>query len=274
MNRDEVQYAVKLALNEGWTVSTYDFKELILHHPEGCFIGELGGRKIAMVFAVPYSDFGFIGNLIVEVPYRGKGIGMELMRHSLNHLENLGINSVMLDAVTAAIPLYKRLGFKPICKSFRLVCNSDGYVSHNVVQIDEEILKEVILLDTEIFGGDRTVFLESRYTTSPHLCRLLLNEGKIAAYVFGAHTKDSIRLGPLVIVDNSVSPQELVYDFFTQTNDKEVWLGSLENNHYALSLLSKIGFITRSFSCRMLYGPTTTATFSKKLIAIGHPGSG
>jgi ElaA protein len=52
-----------------------------------------------------------IGRVAVLKEWRGKGVGEALMRYALRVAQQRGMNSAVLDAQTAAIAFYEKLGF-------------------------------------------------------------------------------------------------------------------------------------------------------------------
>jgi len=54
---------------------------------------------------------GHIGRVAVVKPWRGKGVGTELMRRMLHEARRRGLLQVHLDAQVKAVEFYERLGF-------------------------------------------------------------------------------------------------------------------------------------------------------------------
>lgn len=98
MTRDDVDIAIRLAAKEGWNPGLSDAECFYAADPEGFFIAELHGEPVGTISAVRYDDgFGFVGLYIVAPGARGKGYGMELWKHAMEHLAGCNIG---LDAVT------------------------------------------------------------------------------------------------------------------------------------------------------------------------------
>lgn len=55
---------------------------------------------------------GHIGRVAVLGAWRGQGVGTALMHHILNMAQRQGHSEVFLDAQTAALEFYERLGFQ------------------------------------------------------------------------------------------------------------------------------------------------------------------
>ena len=70
--RDEMNFAVGLASNEGWRPGLRDAESFYAADPDGFLVGLLDGEPIGCVSAVSYEGrFGFIGLYIVAPEFRG-----------------------------------------------------------------------------------------------------------------------------------------------------------------------------------------------------------
>lgn len=89
-----------------------------------CFhvFGEIDGEVVAVARIVPpglsYAEVA-IGRVATAQNYRGKGLGVELMNQSLNHIKNIyGSVPVRISAQSYLEQFYLNLGFKPTGKSY------------------------------------------------------------------------------------------------------------------------------------------------------------
>lgn len=84
----------------------------------GCFlVAEEGGeiRGYLSVSAQRWHQIGWINNLVVDRPFRKKGIGTSLMKRGIAWGRSLGLDALMLDVQTKnhpAIRFCQKFGFK------------------------------------------------------------------------------------------------------------------------------------------------------------------
>ncbi len=274
MSKKDIDFALSLTSAEGWSSTRQDFEDLLEFDRQACFIAEIDGESIGMVTTVPYNGFGYVGNLIVVEKHRKKKLGTELMEFALKYLEDRGVMTQILDGVQDAVTLYERLGLRKVCKSLRLEGMVKPKESEDVRYMTQRDLVLIDQLDTEYFGACRKHFLQSLLTHYPKLCRVLDIDGEMHGYIMGSERRDSIRIGPWVMIHRSNRAEDLLTSFATETSDQVLKIGVLESNSMAIQLLKRHDFIDTNYSWRMLRGPDGDWTFSKHLYAICSPARG
>ncbi|MEB3806083.1 MAG: GNAT family N-acetyltransferase [Desulfurococcales archaeon] len=68
----------------------------------------LGGRRV-----------GYVSLLATRREYQGRGIGSYLLSRAKEALEHMGIDTLVLDSVPKAQPLYEKLGFTPVLRNLK-----------------------------------------------------------------------------------------------------------------------------------------------------------
>ncbi|MFQ6090473.1 MAG: GNAT family N-acetyltransferase, partial [Candidatus Bipolaricaulia bacterium] len=170
MRPGDLGFALHLVEAEGWGNSRDDFERLLAYEPEGCFIAEEGGKPAGMVTTTSYGKLGWIGCLIVEPERQRRGIGTELMRQAIQYLQERGVETIRLDAVQQAVPLYRRLGFVEECRSLRFHGAGSGYAAPDVASMEPSHLEDVFQLDAYCFGADRSRVLYRVFQDFSKLC--------------------------------------------------------------------------------------------------------
>ena len=115
LTTDPIHQILSLYKQEGWWIESRDDVDLLKRIVAGshCFlIVEDGNMVVGMGRAISdgTSD-AYIQDVAVEVNYRGRGIGTEVVKRLLKRLNQDGVNWVGLIAERGSHPFYERLGF-------------------------------------------------------------------------------------------------------------------------------------------------------------------
>jgi GNAT superfamily N-acetyltransferase len=111
MKTEDIPFAVQLASRAGWGLTEGDFEFAMELEPEGCFVLFEDLDRIGLATNVSFGRIAWFGNLVVSETRRNKGAGSLLVEHSVNHLRNHGVETVVLYAYVERIPFYQRLDF-------------------------------------------------------------------------------------------------------------------------------------------------------------------
>lgn len=109
----------------GWNQTLADWRALLRCAPLGCFGIEVEGRLVASATAVAHAGVGWVGMVLTDPLFRGRGFATALMNHSLAYLDSR-VETVKLDASAEGEPIYRKLGFVEEAVIERWV--SDGVV--------------------------------------------------------------------------------------------------------------------------------------------------
>ncbi|MHA2213731.1 MAG: GNAT family N-acetyltransferase, partial [Candidatus Thorarchaeota archaeon] len=254
MLSSDLDFAHELTIRENWGNTRDDLAEILGFNPRGCFMYEVSGESVGMVMTTRYDRFAFLGNLIIADGYRGERRGEDLTKHALRFLEGSGIETVMLDAVEKAAPMYERLGFRKVCRSFRLKGSIKSLTSESIRKATLDDLQSISEIDRKHFGADRTCFLQKDLNSDACICRALVSNEQIVGYIFANKKSDFVWLGPWVISDETVRDEEMLKDAAALFETDSQRLGVLETNRGAVSCAEKCGFEIAGFSWRMVRG--------------------
>jgi GNAT superfamily N-acetyltransferase len=197
MTRAEVDFAVEWAALEGWNPGLHDADCFYRADPEGFFIGLLEGEPVGSISAVAYGQsYGFMGFYIVKPDYRKHGYGIRLWNEAIKHLTGRNIG---LDGVIAQQDNYKKSGFKLAYRNIRYQWEA----SHNksatgqVVELSEIPGEILAAYDTEMFGVERSLFLDC-WVSRPETRGLgIVRDGKILGYGVLRACRNGYKIGPL-----------------------------------------------------------------------------
>jgi ribosomal protein S18 acetylase RimI-like enzyme len=275
MQPADLDFAAQCTAREGWASETRaEFAGFYAHDPAGCFLAEAEGQRIGICVATNYGAAGFVGELIVVPERRGQGVGRRLLERAIAYLHGRGTQSIFLDGVTAAVPLYERLGFRKVCRSLRFAGAIVGRVPTGVRSMRHDDLETVSQIDRQAFGADRTFFLKRRLSLYPELCKVWDCNGKISGYIVGRRGLNSISAGPWVVRPEAPSAAALLESLAAEVQDGRIGLGVLETNGRALAIIHSLGLVERPDPpWRMVRGAGELGA-SPQLYAIGSAAKG
>lgn len=276
MLHSDLDFAARLTAAEGWDSETrQELAAFLEHDPRGCFIAELDGQQVGTCIATPYQDFGFVGELIVMEDQRGRGTGRALLEHAIRYLHQRGAQTVFLDGVLAAIPLYERLGFQRVCRSWRMAGVIQGEAHVNVRAMGREDLEVVAKLDQTAFGADRRTFLERRLSLCPELCKVQQDRGQITGYIMGRRGRQDISVGPWVEKAEPRQKCELLKSLASEVGGYSLRIGVLGAHPRAVEALQSYGLECNPGSpWRMALGKVELPGVPTLVYAIGSPAKG
>jgi GNAT superfamily N-acetyltransferase len=110
----DVSDALALSTEAGWNQTADDWRMLIELSPQGCIAIEVDGEVVSTATLTCYgTKLAWIGMVLTRIKYRGRGYAMRLLKECLRLADELGVESVKLDATNLGQPLYEKLGFRP-----------------------------------------------------------------------------------------------------------------------------------------------------------------
>jgi len=270
--RSDLDFVAGSVRREGWGHLRRDVERCWRFEPEGCFIAEVEGRRVGHVFSVCYGGVGWIGLLIVNPENRGRGIGAVLMKKAVGFLQEKGVETIRLEAVEKAVPLYRRLGFRDEFDSLRLCRRLEpGFygVSRERLErigggvvirvIREEDLERLAGFDSGYFGVGRLRVLLGFFDDGLEGgCLLAERAGRVLGYVMSRRVQDAFLVGPWVCAGSGVA-ERLFYAWVYAVcggGDGEVLVrvGVPAVNRSAVGLMEKLGFSLATQSVRMVWG--------------------
>ena len=158
-----------LAATEGWRIPERELSLFQTDWADAVQVLEVDGSFSGLVTAVPHTQSGWIGNLIVPSPLRGKGYGRLLFQAALDQLLSRNLSTVWLTASDSGRPLYEKFGFRVIDRIERWVCskNDDSDPDTKAEVAAETILRNC---DRSAWGEDRTHLLNHLFSQGQLFC--------------------------------------------------------------------------------------------------------
>jgi GNAT superfamily N-acetyltransferase len=276
MRVSDLDFAVECTTSEGWMSETREvFEGFLAYDPSGCFIVEECGKRIGLCVATIYSEFGFLGEIIVVKERRGCGVGRRLVKHVVGNLRSRRVFNVLLDSVPAAVSLYERFGFNKLCRSLRFGGNLQGRLNPLVRAMQYGDLEGVKKIDRDLFGGDRGFFLERGLHLYPELCKVIQRDGQLAGFIMGRRGRGVVWVGPWETHYDVERPEDLLEDLAAEVGTPHLILGVLETNTKAVAKVRSLGLEEHpNPPWRMVLGSSGELSRFNQLYAIGSPAKG
>jgi len=267
MGRDDLPFAVAAAAREGWPTVAALFEVYLAHDPEGCFVAEIGGAAAGMVTSTRYRRTGWIGNVIVEPPFRRRGLGERLTRHALDRLAGEGVATVRLEADPPGVGIYHRLGFADEVRSLRFRRDGSSALPPTTARPLSPADRETVAdFDATHFGDDGSRLLDLLVAWA-RAGYVLERGGELAGYALATPVRRGTRIGPCIAVDPPAAA-ELFGALLRHGLTGEVSLGVVEANADGCALLAGLGFAPTPGSRRMVWGKGEGAGSPAQLFAI------
>jgi len=276
MMTSDVEFAFACTRAEGWLGETKEvFETFLAHDPQGCFVAEHEGRAVGICVATRYRSHGFIGELVVAEDMRGQGIGEALFRTAIDYLRSSAIEHIYLDGDLPAVPIYERAGFRKICRSLRFVGTVTGGPCSDVRSFLPSDMSSVGAIDRELFGDDRSDFLERRLAIFGELCFVLERRGRVVGYVMGRKGLGVVSVGPWVSRGSARDGICLLRAVASQAGGEPLRVGVLETNPRAVRIVRSCGVFEEHAPCwRMMMGRDERLGIHDDLLAIGSAAKG
>ncbi|MFG3192503.1 GNAT family N-acetyltransferase [Streptomyces omiyaensis] len=194
-----------LSENRGWLREEHKWG-LLLTAGTGYGIDDPDGDGLLACCVVTSYGPGLaaIGMVLVAQRHARRGVGRRLMEHVL---AEAGETPLTLYATANGQPLYAGLGFTEIGRSAML----KGHFSADAVTppipvrpATADDLQEVLRLDREIFGLDRTPLLTRLPAFADHL-RVAVEDGTITGFAAAWPNMDTHVVGPLIARDTATA---------------------------------------------------------------------
>jgi GNAT superfamily N-acetyltransferase len=236
---------LSLARGEGWICDQWELDFLLGSFPQGCFVWKEQGVPIAFITGTNYGESGWIGNLIVAPLFRGKGIGMKLMRESLASLEKTGVKTVWLTASLQGEPLYAKLGFSVV----DTVCRwrGSGAIAPPSPALPDSAT--VMSIDRAGWGDSREAALAKLADRGTLFAE---EEGFLICHPCG----DGLQLGPWGSRSTAAAIRLLERALSSSANWVPLFLDVPQQNRVATELLGALGFVKTGSTQLMCRGRT------------------
>jgi GNAT superfamily N-acetyltransferase len=252
-------FAVQLANTMNWNMTTEDFEFMAELEPHGCFVLFHGSERIGIATSICFEKVGWFGNFIVKEDYRRKGAGTILLKHAVNYLKSMGVETMGLYAYPHLIGFYKKFGFKPDMDFLFLEGKVVSSVAEETPQLQETEKQDAAALidfDKQCFGAYRKKLLETILFNTRNLGYISTDKDEIIGYVTAKVYDQMAEIGPLVCQKNRVDVAVLLLKtILGKLRNLDVFSCVPTEETALLEALLKAGFREDFRVTRMFLGP-------------------
>ena len=231
---------MRLKNAERWNQREKDWQLLIEYKNSVNLVAELDDIVVGSITAINYANtVAWIGMMLVEKSYRGRGISKRLLNNTIGLLQDC--KSIKLDATPAGQPVYKRLGFKDEHTIYRMTHPAAYKISltkseYRPEQARPEDIKAISGLDEAVFGADRSELISWLFKDSPELAWLIRENDTIVGFCLGRKGLNFTQIGPvhartddetMAIIRsaiNQITGCAVVVDLLADKTGVEAWL--------------------------------------------------
>jgi GNAT superfamily N-acetyltransferase len=275
MTAGDVDFCLEMFGITGWGNTAEDVLRMISYEPGGCLVASMDGEDVGIVGSIRYGDVGYMGNLIVRPEHRGKGIGATLMEEAMEHLLSEGVESIRLDAVPKAVPLYERIGFRSESLSLRFTGLATETGSSRCARMMESDLPDVLGLDLRCFGAPRGRVLRRVHADFPRLCFVARECSRLVGFIMAKEGEGRTRIGPWICEpDEPEIAEKLLRRFMDEVAGNRMWAGVPEGNLGSIEILERSGFASGPSSIHMCHGECGEAGIVEGIFSVGGPDKG
>lgn len=253
---DDVDKAIQLSAAEGWNQTEKDWMMVLENADNKCIAAMLDGMVVGSANAINYSNkVAWIGMVLVDRQFRGKGIGKTLFK---NILDSVGhVESIKLDATPAGQPLYEKFGFREEFKIFRMVNQSVKELGTQrseveVKRIDSRIGGEILKADLRVFGSDRSYILKTLIRDYPERAFYIGSADEVNGFIMGRAGKVFNYQGPLCASSTKIAKM-LIEKVLKQTDNQPVAMDVPFDKVDLICWLEALGFSKQRHFTRMYY---------------------
>jgi len=244
-DRPDLDYAVKLTHDEHWFYTHLEIGRMLELDPDGSFVYEEDGRRLAFITTVNYAGTGVIGHLIVSKEARRRRIGERLLLEAMGYLEGKGLDSIMLYASGDGAKLYSRHGFTTrqhaLVLHTRLEERHIRKIGPKCEPMTSKDLPAVIEMDNRLFGDDRSRITKILFRDYPQGAFKLERGGQLVGFIMGRPDHVGYDLGPWACESSNPEDAEALFDSLLPVLGSGIlYIGTFPRNEHAVRIFTRI----------------------------------
>jgi GNAT superfamily N-acetyltransferase len=234
MRLEDIPCALSLINDEGWNYTSVELERMLKLDPDGSFL-YVADVPLGVATSVSYGHTGVLGHLVVSKKGRGRKIGQTLLNHCMDYFDSVGADSVILYATQDGERLYSRIGFakkhKTLCVNAKIPQASVSPKGLEVQMLEESDISDVIALDAEMFGDDRSKLMSMLCNEFPKHSMKVSRGKDLVGFILARETPIGYDLGPWVCAsDNPEDAMNLFAAEISTFSRGTMFLGAFAEN--------------------------------------------
>ncbi len=203
MTTADLPLGMRLKQQAGWNQTLADWQRILQLEPEGCFVAEYAGQPVGTATTCLFDSVAWIAMVLVDEPFRGRGIGSRLMEHVLDYLNHRQVSTIRLDATPLGRRVYQKLGF--VCQydltrwegmlPAAASALPDGLT---LGQLLPEQFEEFCALDRLVTGTNRRRLLEKLFAEAPTRFGIVRRSELVLGYWASRPGAKATQIGPVL----------------------------------------------------------------------------
>jgi GNAT superfamily N-acetyltransferase len=191
-----------LAQSRGWLAEEHKWRLLFAVGTVYGIDDPAGEGLAAVVVCTRYGpELAAIGMMLVAERHERQGLGARLMRHAA---VQAGVATTWLNATEYGQPLYEKLGFRVVDHSTQYLGHWFGVAGGESRPVAEADLPEILAMDAEVFGSDRSDVLR-RMAQFAERFRVVSSPEGVLGYGGAWRNVDNTVLGPVIANDGETA---------------------------------------------------------------------
>jgi GNAT superfamily N-acetyltransferase len=257
MRPDDLAVLESWATIEGWNPGIDDLSFAYEIDPDAFVALRKGCELIGAGSIFRHNDVtGFMGLFIVHPDHRGRGLGRQLWKWRRDQLiARLGAtSSIGMDGVLEMVPFYERGGFHQHHLNVRFQGTAHFTPPSGCVELSEVDLAQLLAMDMDCFGSDRSGFISSWLKRPGVICIGLIEQGILTGFGVARRCKIGHKIGPFY-ARSPKHAERILNDLCNRFPGEQVQVDAPDMNSSAAAIFEARGW-SPVFRCARLYlGP-------------------
>jgi len=257
MTLGDLEFAVRLSDTMNWNSAEEDFEYMMSLEPNGCFVLFFNSERVGIATTISYNRVGWLGNIIVNEKFRGKGGGSLIVKNAIEYLTNKGVETIGLYSYVDRVPFYAKQNFQPDSR-FKVLKGKGFSLSTraNIRIAQNDDMQLMFVLDRLCFGGSRRRLLEPILHDPTNLYHVCTDDDRILGFIVAKVSDEESEIGPLVCRGGYDDvAMDLLKITLKKLNHSKVSLCVPEKESKILNLLKRNGFREDFSLVRLYHGP-------------------